>query len=134
APAYRGDGIDWYDVDVDLAAAAPAAAGSGTGFQVHAVPTPVSYGGMPAPRFWQMEDAASDLGAVEAAAHDVGRLLLVEFATVYGNDWFVLPIRVSSGTLTSIGDLVVSDVFGRNFLVTRAGINEPQWNLFPLST
>src|SRR6266487_193856 len=42
------------DVDVDPAAAAPAAAGSADEFQVHAVPTPVSYGGMPAPRFWQI--------------------------------------------------------------------------------
>ena len=87
---------------------------------------------MPLPRFWAMEDAKCDLGSVEAAANDIGRLLLVEFATVYGNNWFVLPIKLSAGLLTHLDTYVVSDVFGRNFLLSRAGENEPQWNLFSL--
>ena len=44
---------------------------------------------MPAPRFWEMEDARFDPGAIDASRIDLGRLLLVDFATVYGNDWLV---------------------------------------------
>jgi hypothetical protein len=81
-----------------------------------------------------MEDSRSDLGSIEAAANDLGRLLLVEFATVYGNDWYVLPIKLAVGSLTILDSVIVSDVFGRNLLVERAGVNEPQWNLFSLDT
>ena len=53
---------------------------------------------MPAPRFWEMEDARFDPGAIDAAPNDLGRLLLTSFATVYGNDWFVLPVRLPVGS------------------------------------
>lgn len=62
------------------------------------VPAPVRYGGMPASRCWEMEDARIDLGVTEAGPLDLGRLLLVQFATVFGNDWFVIPLPVVSGS------------------------------------
>jgi hypothetical protein len=133
ADAYLGDGLDWYDFDIDTAAATGPAANS-INISSKSVPAPVRYGGMPLPRFWAMEDAQCDFGSVEAAANDIGRLLLVEFATVYGNNWFVLPIKLSAGTLTILNSVVVTDVFGRNFLLSRAGADEPQWNLFSLDT
>ncbi len=133
AAAYLGDGLDWFDFDIDPSAASGPAAAT-IGVSSSSVPTPIRYGGMPLPRFWAMEDAQSDLGSVEAAANDIGRLLLVEFATVYGNNWYVLPIKLSAGSLTILDSVVVSDVFGRNFLLSRAGANQPQWNLFSLDT
>ncbi len=133
ADAYLGDGLDWYDFDIDTAAAIGPTADA-VNLSSKSVPAPVRYSGMPLPRFWSMEDAQTDFGSVDAAANDIGRLLLVEFATVYGNDWFVLPIKLSAGTLTILSSVVVSDVFGRNFLLPRAGADEPQWNLFSLDT
>ena len=133
ADAYYGDGLDWYDLDIDATAPAPAGPAP-LAVQCRAVPAPVRYGGMPLPRFWAMEDAASDLGAVDASAADLGRLLLVEFATVYGNDWFVLPVKLPTGSLTLLDSVVVADVFGRNLLLARAGDGDPQWNLFSLAT
>jgi len=133
ADAYLGDGLDWFDFDIapsQTAATGPAS----TSITRQAVPTPIRYGGMPLPRFWAMEDSRSDLGSIEAAANDLGRLLLVEFATVYGNDWYILPIKLPVGSLTILDSVIVSDVFGRNLLVERAGVNEPQWNLFSLDT
>ena len=59
---------------------------------MHLLPTRVTFPGMPAERFWEFEDAAVDLGAVTAAAEDLGRLLAVEFATVFGNDWWSVPV------------------------------------------
>ena len=133
ADAYYGDGLDWYDLDIDATAQAPAGPAH-LAVQCRAVPAPVRYGGMPLPRFWAMEDAASDLGAVDASAADLGRLLLVEFATVYGNDWFVLPVKLPTGSLTLLDSVVVTDVFGRNLLLARAGDGDLQWNLFSLAT
>lgn len=133
ADSYLGDGLDWYDFDIDPAAT-PGPPADSVSISAKSVPAPIRYGGMPLPRFWAMEDAKCDFGSVEAAANDIGRLLLVEFATVYGNNWFVLPIKLSAGSLTLLDSVVVSDVFGRNFLLSRAGDNEPQWNLFSLDT
>ncbi len=133
APQYLGEGLDWYDFDIDPAAAAGPAADP-LPVKAKAVPTPIRYGGMPLPRFWAMEDSSYDFGAVEASPNDIGRLLLVEFATVYGNNWFVLPIKLPVGSLTLLDEVVVSDTFGRNLLLTHAGEGEPQWNLFSLDT
>ena len=67
---------------------------------------------MPARRFWEMEDAAVDIGALSAAAEDLGRLLLREFALIYGNDWFQVPLAVPAGSQLTIKSLTVSDTFG----------------------
>jgi hypothetical protein len=53
---------------------------------------------------------------------------------VYGNDWFVLPIKLPAGSITTLDSVVVRDVFGRNLLLERAGKDDPQWNLFSLDT
>jgi hypothetical protein len=133
ADQYLGDGLDWFDFDIDPGAAIGPDAPT-IPITAKAVPTPVRYGGMPLPRFWAMEDSQYDFGSIEAAANDIGRLLLVEFATVFGNDWHVLPIKVQVGTLTTLDSVVASDVFGRNLVLSRAGQNDPQWNLFSLDT
>ena len=67
---------------------------------------------MPARRFWEREDAAVDIGALSAAAEDVGRLLLREFALIYGNDWFLVPLVVPVGSDVTITSLTVADTFG----------------------
>jgi hypothetical protein len=133
ADQYLGDGLDWFDFDIDPAAAAGPDAPT-LPITARAVPTPVRYGGMPLPRFWAMEDSEYDFGSIEAAANDIGRMLLVEFATVFGNDWHILPIKIQVGTLTTLDSVVASDVFGRNLVMNRAGQNDPQWNLFSLDT
>ncbi|WP_046584959.1 hypothetical protein [Streptomyces mangrovisoli] len=133
ADQYLGDGLDWYALDVhtgDEVVAAPAAAPRS--FSGESVPTTVRYGGLPADRFWEMEDARVDLGATEVSTLDTGRLLLISFATVYGNDWFLAPLEVPAGSLTTLDQLLVRDVFGRQHLVRRAGLDDPSWSMFTL--
>ncbi len=38
--------------------------------------------------------------------------VLREFALIYGNDWFVIPLQVASGSIAQIASLVVTDTFG----------------------
>ena len=91
---------------------------------------------MPAERFWEFEDAAVDLGAVSAAAEDLGRLLTVEFATVFGNDWWSVPVPARFGGLVGVRSLVVRDSFGENVLVepteTASQATAP-WRMFRLT-
>jgi len=134
AEAYHGDGLDWFDFDIDSSAAAAAGAGPALSIERKAVPTPLRYGGMPLPRFWAMEDAQVDFGSVDASAADLGRLLLVEFATVYGNNWYVQPLHLPDSSLTLLSTVLVTDSFGRQLLCTRANDAQPQWRLFALDT
>src|SRR5581483_9616076 len=53
-----------------------------------------------------------DLGALEAGPTDLGRLMLREFALVYGNDWFIVPLPVHVGSMFRITSLIVTDTFG----------------------
>ncbi|MEU7428173.1 hypothetical protein [Streptomyces sp. NPDC040750] len=133
AEEYQGDGLDWYGLDVhpdpDVQAAQP---GPRHTFTDEGLPSTVRYGGLPADRFWEMEDARVDLGSADVSTLDTGRLLLISFATVYGNDWFLVPLEVPTGSLTVLDQLLVRDVFGRHHLVERAGRNDPSWSMFTL--
>ena len=133
ASEYLGDGFDWYRLDLDSTAdqeAAPPAAAYK--FTDESIPSVVRYGGLPADRFWEMEDARIDLGATDVSTLDTGRLLLISFATVYGNDWFLTPLEVPVGSLTTIEQMRILDVFERNHLIKRAGTDEPSWSMYTL--
>jgi hypothetical protein len=133
ASEYLGDGFEWYCVDLDSTAddeAAPTVAAYT--FSDESIPSVVRYGGLPADRFWEMENARIDFGATDISALDTGRLLLISFATVYGNDWFLTPLEVPVGSLTVIEQMRVLDVFERNHLIKRAGDDEPSWSMYTL--
>lgn len=133
APAYEGGRLDWDDLR-----AAPegrslgAADDTGRVRWMHAsLPTRVTYPGMPANRWWELEDAEVSYGHVEAEGGDLARLLLIEFASVYGNDWFLAPCDVPFGTVLKVAALVVTDTFGGATLVPPAQV--PGWSMFAVS-
>ncbi|HKG03120.1 MAG TPA: hypothetical protein VKB03_08050 [Conexibacter sp.] len=131
ADEYLGDGLDWFAVDVDPADR-PAPRGRTHRFRREALASPVRFGGLPADRFWEMEDAQVDLGSTDVSTLDTGRLLLIAFAEVYGNDWFLLPLEVPAGSLTAIEQLTVTDTFGQTRTLERAGASDEAWSLFTL--
>ena len=112
ADQYAGEPLDWPSFD-------RVAAPLGTVSQVTPaqttrtfMPSPVSFKGMPARRYWEMEDAGIDVGAIDAGPTDLARLMLREFALIYGNDWFLVPVPVTVGSVARIVSLVVTDTFG----------------------
>ncbi|NUS26658.1 MAG: hypothetical protein HOV92_20855 [Streptomyces sp.] len=135
AEEYQGDGLDWYGLDVHPDPEAEAAPqGPRRTFAEEGLPSTVRYGGLPADRFWEMEDARVDLGATDVSTLDTGRLLLISFATVFGNDWFLVPLEVPTSSLTVVDRLLVRDVFGRHHLIRRAGEDDPSWSMFTLNS
>ncbi len=134
ADSYLGDGFDWYCLDVDPDTLAALAAAPYKFTDETALPSVVRYSGLPADRFWEMEDAQIDLGAAEVTALDTGRLLLISFATVYGNDWFLAPLEVPVGSLTTLDLMLVRDVFDRQHVINRAGRDDPSWSMFTLDS
>jgi hypothetical protein len=137
ARGHGGGPLDWPAFDVDDGASIRPAAGANAANVVRTmIPAPVEFRGMPAARFWEIEDGAVDLGAIDAASDDLARLLVMEFALVYGNDFFVIPVRLPVGTVSSVASLVVTDSFGVRTLVdsaeTAAG-GTGSWSMYRLS-
>lgn len=129
--------VDWYAMDVAGAATVPPAAPEPTSEVLSVIPGQVTYSGMPKKRLWEMEDGSVALGAMRADSTDLAKIVVTDFALVYGNDWFAIPHRQSIGTLTEIAGIVVTDVFGRKILVRAAtggaGADWAAWDLFSVS-
>lgn len=130
AAEYTEGHLDWHAFSVNTEQVIPAAADHEE-VVATTLAAPASYPGMPARRWWQFEDARVDFGHIDAAPEDLARMLLAEFATVYGNDWYLLPVDLPVGSLTTIESLVVLDTFGERTLVERAA--DAEWSMFELS-
>ena len=85
------------------------------------IPAPVTFPGAPAPRFWEMEDARLAYGLVPVGPTDLAHLMMIEYASSYGNDWFVVPLTLPVGSVTRVDSLVVTDTFGVRNLVRPIG-------------
>ena len=121
AASWPGRPLDWSDFDISARADIPApgrlpvlpgvapstGTASGTG-----PPHPLTYPGAPPRRFWTFDDANINLAAVTVSTDDLARMLIVEFATVYANDWYLLPIQLPCGALHTIGQLTITNSFG----------------------
>jgi hypothetical protein len=101
-----------------------------------AIPAPVTFRGAPAPRFWEMEDARVEYGLVPVGPTDLAQLLMIEYVSSYGNDWFVMPLELPIGSLTSIDSLIVIDVFGVHTLHRPIGdraLPKANWSMWQLA-
>jgi hypothetical protein len=97
------------------------------------IPTPVTYSGQPSNRFWGFEDAKVSFGHLSSGAGEVGRFLLAEFALLYGDDWFVLPIDMEVGSVGVVDSLTIVDTFGIETVVPRSVDLNSRWNMFSLT-
>jgi hypothetical protein len=143
ADEYYQGRLDWYSLDVN-AAAQPldSIAGSDvTGLPPDAprtmIPTPVSFAGMPNTRWWSFEDSKTNFGDIDASTTDLAKLLFMEFALVYANDWFVIPYTLPNGAIASIRGFAVTNVFGERFWIESADrgadANWQRWSMFTIN-
>jgi hypothetical protein len=121
ASAWPGRRLEWSDFDVSAQAGVPPPATlpvlpgvspatgtiSGTG-----PPHPLVYPGIPERRIWTIEDGNYNLAALTGSTDDLARMLITEFASVYGNDWYMQPIPLPCGALHTISQLTVTNSFG----------------------
>ncbi|MEA2220880.1 MAG: hypothetical protein QOJ35_3506 [Solirubrobacteraceae bacterium] len=122
APAFEGGRVDWHHF-VAAPQGTPALVPAGDEPAVRSttlLATPLRFAGMPADRYWQFEDGQVNLGALEVQTHDVARLLLVEFATVYGSDWLTVPLDVPGGSFTTVRSVEYTTTFGETIAVPAA--------------
>jgi len=113
--------VRWSDLEWVPGAADSLPDGAPDGTPVETVATmlatPLRYPAMPADRYWQLEDADIDLGAIEAQPHDLARLALAEFAMTSGDDWLIVPVDGLLGALNRIVGVELTDDFGETVSV-----------------
>jgi hypothetical protein len=136
AAEHHGGPVDWYGFRARRPRGDSPPGGAGATRRTHhLVPMPVTFPGMPLPRWWEFEDAGVDLGGLEAGLHDVGRLVLAEFVVTYGNDWYLVPVELPVGAWCVVPSLTVETTFGERVEVrsTRALRPAAPWQVFTLS-
>ena len=106
-----------------------------TAFEANVLPTRVTFPGMPDLRWWHFEDSQRNLGELRASRLELGKLVVLDFMLVHGDDWYVLPFAQDVGTLCGIDALLVHDVFGEATLVPRADADpKTPWTMFTISS
>jgi hypothetical protein len=128
---YPGGHLDWYAFDVAQSSSpgTPAADNLVTESIQSYIPTPLTFRGMPNPRFWMMEESVTDFGRIDTTPTGLLHLLLAEFGLTCSNDWFMLPYQLDLNTLCEMKGILVKDVFGEYTLVRPAGKGpESQWH------
>jgi hypothetical protein len=133
ADQYFTGHLDWYSFDLDNRVQVDVgnerrAAAAVVENLVSFIPAPISFKGMPNPRFWMMEEQQTDFGNIDTSATGLLHLLLAEFGLVYSNDWFMLPYPMDINTLCEIKGITITDVFGQHTLIRPASRgSESQW-------
>jgi len=141
ADQYYDGVVDWHSVDVASTATAP---GDGTDstdprgtITRTMIPVPITYAGMPNPRWWAFEDGRTNFGEIRPDTTDLAKLLFVEFGLVYSNNWFVVPFTLPGSSLMSVDGCVVSNVFGERFWIEPAGSGAANawqsWRMFGIN-
>ena len=126
AAEYFDGPLDWHAFDLERRSQRWGPRPTGRGEVMRTViPAPVSFRGMPAAALLGVRGRADRRRLVQAGPTDLPHLLLVEYATVYGNDWFVIPIDLPVGSLTESRSLVVTDTFGVRTLLRPHGDPRP---------
>ena len=134
---YPGGHLDWFSFDMDNAPAPTPALRSRTDTFL---PSPVRFRGMPHARWWQLEEGQVYFGDVDAEPTDLARLLVAEFVSTFGDDWYVIPASLPAGCLAKVTLLRVTDTFGKTTTVDPAALldkgalgSERPWRMFELA-
>lgn len=130
ADEYTDGRLDWHTYTLGAATGAPM--GPSNAFSViparPPMPATAHYPGMPADRYWEFEDGRVNFGMLGAAKSDLARLAVLEYALVFGNDWFVLPLTLPANALYRTTTFTVLDNFGIELPILPA-----EWNMYEMS-
>jgi hypothetical protein len=128
ASDYFGKGLDWFHFDL-ADTRAPATPPEVT--QRRIVPTSLQFRGMPHPKWWRFEDGDSDFERPEDPEPNILATLLPEFVVIDSNNWYLVPLRQTAGTIREIVSFEVVDGFG---VVTDIGpADSDNWHMYSLS-
>ncbi len=123
---HDGGELEWYSVD----ASGPVPVADPPPAEASVLASRLTYPGAPHPRWWQIEEVRTDLGAYASDRAHFATLLLLEAVVLHGDDWFTFPVPGASGHIVTLRDVVVDDSFGETWTL------EPPsdgWSLFDVA-
>lgn len=133
APEHAGGHLDWHAFSGGQTAISGGAAQAVHVRRRTFLPNALGFSGMPRSRWWDFEDAVTDWGALDAERVDLAKLLVMEFALLYSDDWHQLPVTLPVGTLARVDRLVVENSFGERTDIPAAGTSG-DWRMFSLGS
>jgi hypothetical protein len=136
AEEYTDGRLDWhtFTVNADQAHAQPDVKLISVVPKRPPMPAIARYPGMPADRYWEFEDGRVSFGMLGAAKNDLARLAVIEYALVFGNDWFTLPVTLPVNALYRVTKLDVLDNFGIAVNIPPArNPDGTQWTMYEMS-
>jgi hypothetical protein len=128
ASDYFGKGLDWFHFDL-VSVTAPASPPVTTERRV--VPAALQFRGMPHPKWWRFEDGNADFERPDDPEPNILATLLPEFVVIDSNNWYLMPLKQTAGSIREIVSVKVVDGFG---VVTELSPSDRgSWRLFSLS-
>ena len=77
------------------------------------LPTPALYPGSPRRNLWEFEDSRVSFGDLEGQGYSfLANAVIMQYVSMYGNDWLQMPLEVENGTVADIMCVLVKDTFG----------------------
>lgn len=119
---HDGGDLDWYSVDADAPLPTPDTPVAGR----VVFPGRVRYPGAPLPRWWQIEDAAVDIGGYPPDRAHFATLLLVDLIINQSDDWFSFPVEAKAGHVVTLDEVVVHDSFDEDWTLSPPA----DWSMF----
>jgi len=135
APDYRNGDLDWYSTDIESIS-------SNFSFSTqkessYSNPERIGFAGKPNERWWAFEDHSVNLAALNPDTTDLAKLMLIEFAMVYADDWYQMPLQLKRGSLSKINQLLVYDTFGEEHkilpTIQQVDSETQRWEMFTLA-
>ncbi len=104
------------------------------------IPTMARYPGMPKKRLWELESGTVEMGVTTGVGvKHYANALILQYATMYANDWMMLPMELDISTITEVDKVLLTNVFGDRTIVRAKNESNPDerfmnnWEMFTLS-
>ena len=109
AKDYSSGQLSWYNFDIDgqllQNTKAPEVVSN------YVLPTLATYAAAPNKRLWQFENKKVFMGN-STEMQSKGNVAMLQYTTMYGNDWMMFPVDVEIGNYVKVREIVVYDTFG----------------------
>lgn len=124
---HAGGTVDWYSADgLPSAELAPIPQPLPDGVPV--LPAQVQYPGAPHSRWWEIEDADSDITGFPPDRSQFPTMLLIDLVVSHSDDWFLFPVSTKIGHIATLHRVIVRDGFDEDYDLTF--IDSSDWSLF----
>lgn len=103
--------------------------------EFYGIPTLATYSGAPNKRLWEFEDHMVYMGDSKDMQSQ-GNIVMMQYATMYSNDWMIMPLTVEVGDYIEVEELTVWDTFGvkstiKNQKNSQQGVTDDvKWQMF----